>query len=82
MLHYESPPAQYESLTWDARHTLARRPWDVEEPRQLRSRRVGYAALGAASGFGLTLIVLALLVWLWRFFLARLREIADAVRGK
>jgi hypothetical protein len=54
----------------------------METTVSYRGRLFGYGVGGAALGFGATLGLLAAMGWMWRFLLARIRELADAVRGK
>jgi hypothetical protein len=82
MLHWSSKPTDLESYTWDKRSSLAAQPWQVEGKRKLLAKRILFASGGAVAGFLLTFIALALLVWSWRFLLARIRELSDAMRGK
>jgi len=82
MLHYDSSPDGVESYVWERRSKVAAEPWHFEEPSQFRRRRIGFATAGGAAGFVGGLGFLVLLAWLWKFFLARLREVSDAIRAK
>ena len=82
LLHYDSNPSSFESYAWDGRFVAASEPWHVEEAGQFLLRRLQGAAIGGAGGFGAVFAFLLLLSWLWKFLLARLREVSDAIRGR
>ncbi len=44
-------------------------------------RAIGFGFLGLIGGWLLTFFLIGLLSFLWRFFLARLREVSRAARG-
>ncbi len=81
LLHYTESPEPY-SYVWQDRQRIAAQAWFLEESGELWGRRATAAACGGTIAFAVSLGFLALVGWLWRFFLARLREISNAVRGK
>jgi len=82
MLHYDSNPEGFESYVWERRRTIAAEPWHIEEPSQFQRRQIGFATGGGAVGFSVGLGFFLFLSWLWKFFLARLRDVSNAIRGR
>ena len=79
---FGTSPVASESSAWEYRQEDAGRSWMVEERSTLWARRAGYGAAFGLAAFAATLAVLAAIAWIWRFLLARLREVSDAVRGR
>lgn len=82
LVRFNKKPEDILNYDWDKRYRLSQAKWNIEEPTSYmlrRAKNAGLAAITGSVGIWFTLIVLS---WLWLFFLARLREIADAVRGK
>ena len=71
-----------DSTIWSQKESLANEPWLVEESGEFVLNRLYGGSVYASLGFTITLPFLLLLSWSWRFLLARIRELSDAVRGK
>jgi hypothetical protein len=82
MLRYGSYHDKMDSYIWERREALANTSWLVEESGTVFLNRLYSGALYALVCFVVAFISLFLISWLWRFFLARVRELSDAIRGK
>jgi hypothetical protein len=82
LTRYRSKPESVARFVWQERENLAASSWRLEELSVLTIRRALHMAGGAVVGSVVALVIVTLLAWLWRFFLARLREVSGAVRGK
>ncbi len=82
MMRWRTKPKDFDSYAWEEGFARAAQPWQVEERGRFFGRRISYAAGATVGGFLLTFGALALLLWSWRFVLARIRELSNAFRGK
>lgn len=79
---FDSKPSSASSYDWDYRFRTSKEQWQIQETAAFQSQRVLYAAAAAVGTFAAVILVLALCSWLWRAILARIRELANAIRGK
>jgi len=82
MMHYDSYFDKMDSYVWQDRESLSNKPWFVEETSQFYLRKFYSGLTYAAIAFVATLLFIVLLSWSWKFLLARIREVSDAIRGK
>lgn len=82
MLRYDFYIEKMDRYVWQERESLANEPWETEETNQFYLRKFLGGLAYAAIGFVATLIFLVLISWSWKFLLARIREVSDAIRGK
>lgn len=80
MLHYDSYHKKMDSYIWEEKESLAHEPWLIEETSQLVLNRLYGGSVYAFGGFVVTFLLL--IFWSWRFLLARIRELSDAIPGK
>jgi hypothetical protein len=82
MMHYDSYFDGMNSYIWKEKETLSSSPWIIEENNDFYLRKLYSGVAYAAAAFVATLLCLLLGSWSWKFLLARIREVADAIRGK
>ena len=82
LLRFSAKPDEAGGSAWERRLPVSFQPWQIEERGRLWARRSGAAIAGLVGGFLLALGTLASVAWAWRFLLARIREVSDAVRGR
>jgi hypothetical protein len=82
MMHYDSYFDGMNSYIWKEKETLSNRPWIIEEKNDFYLKKLYSGVVYAATAFVASLLCLLLLSWSWKFLLARIREVADAIRGK
>ncbi len=82
LLHFDVKPAAASSYDWDYRFRTSKQPWHRQEVVEYQSQRSLYAAGAGVGAFLLVLLLLGAGGWLWRALLARIRELANAFRGK
>jgi len=82
MLLYGSYYDKMDSHIWEQKESLANSPWLVEESGEFFLKRLYGGSVYASVSFAVTFLFLLLISWSWRFLLARIRELSDAIRGK
>jgi hypothetical protein len=82
MVRYGSYHDKMDSYIWERREALANTPWLVEESGTFFLNRLYSGALYASVCFVGAFLALLFISWFWRFFLARIRELSEAIRGK
>ena len=81
-LRHPMAPVGRSLIDASLRCEVAARPWVIEERHTFWGRVALAAGAGAVLAAGGTSLLLLTFSWLWHFFLARVRELSDAVRGK
>ena len=79
---FDSKPSSASSYDWDYRFRKSKDQLQVQEVAAFQSQRALYTAAAAVGTFAAVILVLAVCGWLWRATLARIRELANAMRGK
>jgi hypothetical protein len=82
MVRYDFYIEKMDKYIWIDRESLANEPWLIEESKQFAVRKVTSTLFYAAAGFATSFLLLIIIVWSWKFLLARIRELSDAFRGK
>lgn len=82
LLKFDSKPTGTSSYDWDNRFRSSKGQWRIQEAVAFQAQRAMYTLGGAVGTFIAALLVLAVFGWLWGATLARIRELANAVRGK
>lgn len=80
LARFPSKPESVSSYDWDRRSQ--HEEFATEEVSTFQIRRAGYVSAAAVAAFCVVLLLLLALGWLWRAFLARVRELSHAMRGK
>lgn len=80
LARFPSKPDSVSSYDWDARKRESE--FSTEEASAFNLRRLGYVAGTLVGAFIFLLLLLAAFGWLWRVLLARIRELASAMRGE
>jgi hypothetical protein len=81
MLRYDFYIEEMNSYFWQERESFANKPWEIEETNQFYLRKFFGGLTYAAIGFVATLLFLMFISSSWKFLLARIREVSDAIRG-
>jgi len=79
---FDSKPSSASSSDWDYRFRKSKGQWQIQEAAAFQSQRALYTAAATVGTFAAVILVLAVCGWLWRATLARIRELANAIRGK
>ncbi len=80
LVQFPSKPEGVSIHAWSMRYSDAE--FEIEETLTFNFRRTGYVAATLAAVFAILLILIAALGWLWRSFLARVRDLSQAWRGE
>jgi hypothetical protein len=77
-----SPPAGVYSFELNDRYKDSEEPWHIQEDFDYYAAKAKMTILGGVGGAVAAVIILWFLSWGWTFLLARISELAAAIRGK